>query len=138
MVDDEDYRSLSQHKWFLSDSGYATSNSVLIHKMARLLMNVPEGKFVDHKDGNKLNNQKSNLRIASVSQNGMNKGKLSNNKSGFKGVYWDLITKNWRAEIRANNKRIRLGRFKNIIDAAKAYNEAAKIYHKEFAYLNKV
>ena len=60
-------------------------------------------KSIDHKDGNGLNNQRSNLRPATAPQNGANQGKHRNNKSGFKGVSrWRL---KWKAELEFNRKR---------------------------------
>lgn len=139
MVDDADYEMLSKHAWFLSTSGYAIKSNWDIRKsghtvMTRLLLECPDGMFVDHIDGNRLNNQRSNLRLATKSQNGANRGAPSNNKSGFKGVHFDKFNNKWRAEIWCNNKRKRIGRFERIEDAARAYNETAKELFGEFAY----
>lgn len=94
--------------------------------------------FVDHIDGNRLNNQRHNLRLATKSQNGANRGAPSNNKSGFKGIHFDKFNNKWRAEIWCNNKRKRIGRFERIEDAVIAYNETAKELFGEFAYLNNI
>jgi hypothetical protein len=101
-------------------------------------MKPDKGFVIDHLDGNGLNNQRNNLRICTVSQNSMNRNKTVKNKSGFKGVIWWERNNTWKAEIRHNKNKIYLGYYKNIIDAAKAYNAAALKYHGEFANLNKI
>ena len=140
LVDDDIFDYLNQFKWWLTDNGYAISTKKTDSgrtriRMSREVINCPNGYFVDHIDGNKLNNQKSNLRIATKSQNGMNRGRPASNTSGYKGVSWDKHTLKWRAEIKANGKRYRLGRFLEKVDAAKAYFEAARKLHKDFAHI---
>lgn len=100
---------------------------------------------VDHIDGDCLNNRLGNLRWVTHEQNLQNRKKTkSKNKYGkyskFKGVYWcqNGSAGKWKSQIKVNKKRIRLGSFENELDAARAYNEAAKKYHGEFAYLNTV
>jgi hypothetical protein len=61
-----------------------------------------------------------------------------NNTSGFKGVYWNKQNAKWTALIRLNNKKIHIGNYIDIKDAAKAYNEAAIKFHGEFAKLNEI
>lgn len=94
------------------------------------------GELCDHKDGNGLNNCRSNLRLATHAQNMRNSQIRRNNTSGYKGVMWYAKTKKWRARIRFNNQGMDLGDYKDIKDAARAYNEAALKYHGEFACLN--
>ena len=93
---------------------------------------------VDHRNGNKLDNRKSNLRICSRSENQMNRGKQKNNTSGFKGVSQIKMNQKWVAYIKVNYKRIYIGCFLKKVDAARAYNMAALKYHGEFGLLNKV
>lgn len=88
------------------------------------------GEEVDHRDTNPLNNLESNLRLATRSQNNMNKNKYRNNSSGFKGVYIDKGR--WRAEICVNKQRIRLGSYATAEEAYRAYCKAAKELHGEF------
>jgi len=139
LVDDEDYEWLSQWKWFY-DNGYALRNNwkpthTIIY-MHREIMNTPKSKRTDHKDTNGLNNQKSNLRICTQSENLMYRGKQKNNTSGYKGVTFDNAKQKWMAQIKVNRKKIYLGRYKKAIDAAHAYDDAAQKYHGEFARLN--
>lgn len=91
--------------------------------------NVP----LDHKDGNKSNNKLSNLRLASVTCNNRNRGKQSNNTSGYKGVSFHKSTGKYHAKIMCNKKQISLGYFDDPAKASLAYQQAAKRYHNEFA-----
>jgi hypothetical protein len=88
----------------------------------------------DHRDGNRLNNQRSNLRACTHSQNGCNRAKLRATASQYKGVR--LLEGKWAAEIRLDGKRAYLGRFLTEEDAAIEYNRAALKIHGEFARLN--
>jgi hypothetical protein len=98
----------------------------------RVIMDCPEGMFIDHKDHNKLNNCRSNLRIVTQQQNNMNNAKQKNNKSGVLGVHWYKASEKWRARIKINNKEIHLGSFDNLEDASKARKEAEIKYFGEF------
>lgn len=91
-------------------------------------------KLVDHADGDRLNNRRSNLRKATHAQNLQN-AKLSRaNTSGFKGI--SFRSNRWCAGIRANGVFTYLGRFITKEEAARAYDEAARVLHGEFARLN--
>ena len=139
MVDDEDFEYFNQWKWNLSSSGYAKRIQYVrlgIRKyknkiiwMHRLINNTPDGLFTDHKNRNKFDNTRNNLRTADKSLNGINRGKPSNNKSGYKGVYFDSWTGKWRAEIKIHYKKITLGRFINIKDAISARKKGEEKYH---------
>lgn len=139
LVDDEDYEMLKQHKWHLQiRGGYAATNlNKTIKIMHQLIIKTPKDMETDHIDRNPLNNQKENLRIVTHQQNQMNK-KQEGGTSKYKGVSWRKDTEKWKVEIDFNNKRYNLGCFINEIDAAKAYNKAAKEFFKEYAYLNEV
>ena len=99
--------------------------------MHRIILNAPKGQFVDHKDGNGLNNQKSNLRFCNFSQNRMNTGANKNNKLGIKGVRMRAPNL-YEVTIKFNGKNIYLGRFDNSISAAEAYQKKAKELFGEF------
>lgn len=86
---------------------------------------------VDHIDQNPRNNMLNNLRIVSISVNSQNAKLQSNNTSGYIGVYWNDKEKRWIARIGHNNKEIGLGQYKNILDAARAYDKKAlELYGK--------
>lgn len=150
MVDDEDFDHLNQYEWYLQKDGYAAKclriskgnyKTLLMH---RVVMNSPFGLHTDHKDRNKLNNQKHNLRICGSSQNQMNAAKRGNVTSAFKGVY--LWTQKrgyqyYRASLCINGKRF-VKSFPNSREgelmAARAYNELALKHFGEFANLNQI
>ena len=92
----------------------------------------PEGEL-DHIDGDKLNNNPENLRLASRHQNNQNIKKQKNNTSGFKNVYWVPKIKKWSVTIKAFGKIYRFGAYLNIEDAAKVAETQREILHREFA-----
>ena len=109
-----------------------TNKPLLLH---RYLMNVTEtNDWVDHIDGNKLNNRKQNLRRCDLSQNNINNKMYYTNKSGHKGVHFDtsLVTPKWMAWVCINKKRKHLGYFNTYDDAVIAREEAERKYYGEF------
>jgi hypothetical protein len=88
---------------------------------------------VDHQDNDQFNNRIGNLRPATSSQNKCNRGKEDCNTSGYKGVWWHQQIGRWRATIAVNGKKKHLGSFQSAEDASKAYQEAAKRLHGDFA-----
>ncbi len=88
---------------------------------------------IDHANGNKSDNRLENLRVASHNDNNRNRCLTKPPKSGFKGVHWFPRTKRWRARISVNHKLVELGYFLDPCEAHKAYCEAAKRLHGEFA-----
>lgn len=140
LVDDADFELVNQFKWCAHkcrNTFYAARNvilpdgrSITQHMHRFLLTGVSR---IDHEDGNGLNNQRDNLRPATASQNGANRLKaVGEHSSLFKGVYWHKDSGKWMARI----KTIFLGKFKNEIDAAFAYDRAAKRHFGEFVKLN--
>lgn len=97
---------------------------------------IPDAIKRDHKNHNGLDNQRCNLRPCSNSQNAFNMKISLRGSSIYKGVYFENYTQKWRAEVGANNKVYKLGRFDLEIDAALAYNKKASELHGEFANLN--
>lgn len=139
IVDDADFEWLSQWKWHYS-IGYAYSKelkelggkTLLMH---RLIMNTPKGMDVDHKDLDTLNNQRSNLRNCSRSENMANQVRVESS-SGYKGVTRDRARNKWKTQLMFHGKNIFQERFDDKVDAAKAYDKAAIEYFGEFANLN--
>lgn len=146
LVDDEDYEYVNQWKWFAHDFAggliYADRNNQIKRKqhhvkMHRVILGIVDPKlYVDHKDRNGLNNQKSNLRICTHSQNMANRRSRVNSTSKYLGVHRCRQYNKWRAEIGKDKKITFLGRFDEEIEAALAYNKKAIELHGEFANLN--
>ncbi len=95
--------------------------------------NIPEELQIDHIDGERANDKQTNQRLANHSQQGQNKGPNSRSKTGVKGVCFIARRNKYRADIRANGKRITLGYFVELEDAVVARKEAELKYHGEFA-----
>jgi hypothetical protein len=146
IVDPEDYDRLSKYKWHANKAkntyyavrrvhvGYKKWKHV---KMHREILNPPDHLFVDHINHNGLDNRIANLRTATPQQNSYNRIHFTKNPSSkYKGVSFKKRTKKWQAQIHYEGKRKFIGSFDNEIEAAKAYDKAAKLYHKEFAVLN--
>jgi len=117
--------------WCIDSHGYvvATMNYSKYY-LHRFIMNVVDRNvYVNHINGNKLDNRRSNLRLCNHRDNLNNRPKNKNNTSGYKGVYWHKINENWVARIQVNDRYISLGSYDNI---------AATEYFGQFAYLNEV
>ena len=98
-------------------------------------MNPDNDKVVDHIDGDKSNCKKSNLRICTPAENSRNGSLNKNNISGYKGVYFDKRKKRWYARA-YKGRPFSLGGFDTAVDAARAYDDAVKKLHGEFARTN--
>lgn len=139
----EDYELIKDYCWHSDNKGYikttiheskGVKHDLFLH---RLVMGLPNSElYVDHKRGENTrhDNRKSNLRIATHSQNMMNKNRIKSNKSGVTGVYWSKLKQRWVASITANKRKIYLGQYINFDDAVKARKEAEEKYFGEFAY----
>jgi hypothetical protein len=112
---------------------YGRTKTIFLH---REIMNAPKGLLVDHHNGKSLDNRMDNLRLATHSQNMQNRRKRKNTTSQYVGIYFEKRRKKWTAGITVNKKKIWLGRFDDEKAAARAYDEAARRYHKKFARLN--
>lgn len=147
LVDNWWFERLNKRKWYAQKAtviGRFYACSKVGHRgpvlyMHREIMNPFHNPIIeiDHKDREKsLDNRECNLRISTTAQNQWNAGPNKRNTSGFKGVCWAKREKKWKAMICVHPKRIFIGYFHNLIDAAVAYNKAALKYHGEFAYQN--
>lgn len=153
IVDDENFAFLSQFSWSLSLKGYAQAyipvkwknkypvgKSIQMQRMV-LFDSLDSKTYADHINRDKLDNRRKNLRVCTLAESNRNRGIIHFKHrqkivSKFKGVWWDKTK--WRCAITHNNKKIYLGRYDSELEAAKAYNEAADILFKEYAYLNPV
>ena len=147
IVDPEDYVWLSLNKWYACNRDrtyYAIRGqwSPILKKrltisMHREIIDVPEGLFADHINHNGWDNRKANLRPATAADNARNaRYPKINTSSKYRGVWYNKKKKRWRAVIGINNTRKVIGNFRDEIDAAKAYDKAAKHFYREFAILN--
>lgn len=89
--------------------------------------------FIDHIDGNRLNNSIDNLRVASRSENNRNVGIQRNNTSGAKGVQFIKNTGKWRVAVRSNGILRYFGMYNDFELAELVATEARNLYHGEFA-----
>lgn len=122
------------------DNGYIritiNKKKYLAHKLAWLYVYSEfPSKSIDHINRIKNDNRIINLRQATNSENSRNRGKLSTNKSGFKGVYFSKQKRKFRACILIEGKYVHLGYFETPELAANAYSDRARIHHGEFCCL---
>ena len=120
--------------WYaMSSPGNGVSGTLMHHA----IVGAPgPGMDWDHIDRNGLNNRRSNLRLATRSQNNAIRPGHKDGTSRYKGVHWQKNRGKWQASIRVDDRRTHLGTFTDEADAAKAYDAAAQEAWGEFAYLN--
>lgn len=140
-IDKEDLdKILDYHRYIsINTNGYAylryNQQDYFIH---RLIMNIPckynnDSKIiVDHINGNRLDNRKSNLRICTKNLNPINCKLYKNNSSGCKGVNWNKRLKKWEVNIYYKHQHIYLGIYANYEEAVSVRKEAEKKYFKEY------
>ena len=131
------YKKVISHTWHLDNKGYvfACIDQNLV-RMHRWLMNGPDELDIDHKNGVRTDNRKSNLRLATGTENRRNKRVRKDSTTGVKGVGFDKRFNKYRSYIRIEGKLTHLGYYSTISEAANAYDQAAEHYFGEFAWLN--
>lgn len=138
LVDKVDYEKVRKYRWYRSKQGYVATQglrqetgirTVLMH---RFLLGVTGLSRVDHWDRNPLNNRRRNLRRGTASLNNANSIPKRGRK--YKGAY--RARKGWRSYIRVNGRQRWLGAFAKEIEAAKAYDKAAKLAFGQFSRTN--
>jgi hypothetical protein len=140
VVDDDVFEWAQNYKWSISQYGYVSRRSSLNDRifLHRMICNTPEGWHTDHINGEKLDNLRSNLRVASTKENIRNSHRRSDNKSGYKGVHYRKDRGTYSAEICKDGIKTRLGCYKTAKQAALAYNTAAKELFGQYAWLNPI
>jgi hypothetical protein len=140
IVNDRFYKRLMEMGSWQHNDGYAqkrqNGRTVQMHRIIWQLAGRKLPRQLDHRDTNGLNNQLSNLRPATPSQNAQNRGPSRSNISGYKGVHYLPLCNKYCAKIQVRGKHKNLGHFKKAKQAAKAYDKAATRYFGEFAWLN--
>ncbi len=142
LVDDEDLPRVAAHTWHVAYNSRGQPRArtqihgrhVLMH---RFIMGITDPAIqVDHENHNTLDNRRSNLRASTSSQNHGNMRRPTRNSSGYKGVHWRKDTGRWWARIGFRGKKVSLGYFPDSVDAALAYDKAARAMFGPFAHLN--
>ena len=145
VVDSEDFERLNARKWRINRRGYVAhtiNNSrrftiILLH---REVLNLPRSQgyedMVDHRNGIKTDNRRTNIRPCNRIQNSANRPAPANNTSGFKGVVLDKRSGKWYAQIRFNQLHIHIGSFRTKQIAALAYDQKARELFGDFANFN--
>ena len=141
LVDNEDAEWVSRHNWHAAVGGLYAARATTTNRVHELLFlhrelllktdELPKGLEVDHINGDKLDNRRSNLRSCTHDQNCKNQKLPRDSKSGFRGVSWARCGK-WSSQIVVNGVQIYLGRFKTPEEAHAAYEAAAVKHFGEF------
>lgn len=134
-----DLRFVYMYNWYYSTRGYAETNCRATRKnlkMHRLIMQPPTGMVIDHINSDPLDNRRDNLRICTQTENARNSKHQQRTKSGLRGVYWSNKDRKWTARINTGGKFRSLGYFNNKIDAAVAFDTAARELYGTYAKLN--
>lgn len=135
LVDDEDYDLVLAWDWRTTLKGYVVCTRPH-QKLSHLVTGAPEGMQVDHRNRDKLDNQKRNLRFCTNAQNQANSAKRGGRTSPFKGVSRAKGRSTWRAQIVLQGERVHLGNFREARRAAFAYDRAALRHFGQFARTN--
>ncbi len=147
-VDDRDYGYLMGWKWQALEACngrkkfYVKRNETQCGKykgiyMHRVITDAPKGIYVDHINGNALDNRRANLRLCTNSENVHNCGMRPDNTSGCRGVDWHKQRGKWRVRLKSHGIRKDLGFYSDIKDAVIARKAAEGKYVGEFIFSNK-
>ncbi len=127
-VDDEDFEYLSQWKWYFN-SGYAVRGCEKRILMHRIILETPDNLLTDHINRDKLDNRRSNLRVATKSLNNFNTKIRKDNTSGVKGIYWSKLHSKWRVTISKQKKRTSHGLYALLADAVVVRNRIENLLY---------
>lgn len=146
VVDDNASPEITSKKWYAEHgnkentkfyaAGYEKINGkktkIYLH---RVITKAKKGEFVDHINGDTLDNRSENLRICNASENQMNRCINSKSFSGVRGISFEEKSQKWTARIKVKGKSIWLGRFMTKEAAMFAYSNAARDYFGPFCPL---
>lgn len=140
IIDIADLPLVMQTRWYAVVTKHgvyaATGSGSAMQYMHRVLMAAASGQEVDHRNRNGLDNRRSNMRLATSSQQKCNQRVRRDSKVGLRGVQFHAETGKYRARIKINGKTVSLGLFATPTEAAQAYDDAAVRFHGEFAAPN--
>ena len=138
LIDADDFQMVKNYCWRKNKHGYivankrsSTNKTILLH---RIVMNVDDDNIlVDHKYWDKTDNRKSNLRLATKSNNNININRRKDNTSGYTGVTYNKRNNKYTARISKNGKRIFIGYFNTLEEAVEARHKTEIDIHKEWS-----
>lgn len=149
LVDVADLPLVAMYQWYVNRwNGKLLARAMLrddggkqeVIFLHRYLVGEPDELRVRHKNGNRLDNRRENLQVASLTELRATNGLMSTNRSGYKGVTrvrgLDKDRPKWKAAITVEGRKMALGTFEKPEDAAWAYDVAALKHFGEFANLN--
>ena len=149
LVDDENFERLNVYRWYTRKlvlksrvTYYAVRNLAYAGKqrtvqMHRQILGLTDSRIqTDHQNGDGLDNQNKNLRVATPTENQRNQRKRINCSSEFKGVCWHKAARKWEAYIRINGQRQHLGLLETEKAAAAVYDQAARHEFSDYALTN--
>lgn len=142
LIDDIDVDLVSQYTWSIQTAGYAqapirrSNGKRIFATMHRLILDAPAGVQVDHINGIRLDNRRSNLRLCNAFQNLRNQRHHAGAKAPYKGIYQNHGTGRWVGQIWVNERYLHLGTHATPEEAARAYDAAARLHFGEFARCN--
>lgn len=138
LIDAQDFFRVSQYSWSLMGRNYIKARingkDIYLHRFL-MKQNNPQ-IIVDHINRDRLDNRRSNLRLANRNENSFNRRKSSNKSSRYKGVSFDKAKGLWQAYIKMKGVKYLLGYFKNEKEAARTYDYFASYYYGQFALIN--
>jgi hypothetical protein len=146
LIDDEDAERVLRYEW--RAAWHAGARRYYVKRrtrrkggprhiwLHRFILDAPPGVEVDHINRDGLDNRRANLRFATPAENQWNSGRRIDNRTGFKGVYWNKRKKQFRAQIKRHGVQRCIGDFTTAIEAARAYDAAARLLFGEFARVN--
>ena len=135
LVSEEDYEAVIRYKWSTHRNYFLTQIEGKTVYMHRMILNAPNGMEVDHINRDPSDNRRENLRLSDRNRNNANRTSYTP-KSGYRGVYIQTNGKSYQVKIDAYGRTFRGGTFYNKEDAARKYDELAKLHFGEFATLN--